>query len=99
MDEYQHRLEEHRARVVVRLQRIIDMRIPQLLFLLATLLYCGAEFFDFIRTSQILGYVLVLAFGCEFLVREKAQGGETFFRPLFNKLEFCLLAAGALTAG
>ncbi|CAE7247537.1 unnamed protein product [Symbiodinium natans] len=94
MDEYLHRLKEHRARLVVRIQRMVDRKLPQLLFLLASLLYCGAEFFDFVRTSQVLGYVLVIAFGCEFLIRTKAQGGEIFFRPLFNKLEFCVLAAG-----
>ncbi|OLP95964.1 hypothetical protein AK812_SmicGene21847 [Symbiodinium microadriaticum] len=94
MDEYQQKLQEHRARLVVKLQRMVDRKVPQLLFLLASLLYCGAEVFDFVRTSQVLGYVLLMAFGCEFLIRTKAQGGEIFFRPLFNKLEFFVLTAG-----
>ncbi|CAE7216166.1 unnamed protein product [Symbiodinium sp. CCMP2456] len=95
MDEYQQKLQEHRARLVVKIQRMVDRKVPQLLFLLASLIYCGAEVFDFVRTSQVLGYVLLVAFGCEFLIRTKAQGGEIFFRPLFNKLEFFVLTAGA----
>ncbi|CAE7769230.1 unnamed protein product, partial [Symbiodinium pilosum] len=94
MDEYQHRLEEHRARLAVRIQHMVDTRAPQLFFLMATLAYCWAEFYDFVQTSRVLGYVLLFAFGCEFLIRTKAQGGEIFFRPLFNKLEFCILSAG-----
>lgn len=94
MDEYQQKLQEHRARLVVKIQRMVDRKVPQLLFLLASLIYCGAEVFDFVRTSQVLGYVLLVAFGCEFLIRTKAQGGEIFFRPLFNKLEFFVLTAG-----
>ena len=37
-------------------------------------------------TSEIFGYVLLAAFFAEFLARTKAQGGEHFFRPLYNKL-------------
>lgn len=45
-------------------------------------------------TSELFGYVLIVAFFCEFLARAKAQGGERFFRPMYNKLEICVLVAG-----
>jgi hypothetical protein len=38
--------------------------------------------------------MLIGAFFCEFLARAKAQGGEYFFRPMYNKLEILVLAAG-----
>lgn len=45
-------------------------------------------------TSEIVGYILLGAFFCEFIARAKAQGGERFFRPMYNKLEFFVLIAG-----
>lgn len=95
MNEYKCQLEEHRQLFFVRMQRCFDHRLSQLTLLWATILYCFMEFQDsFPITSEIVGYILLGAFFCEFIARAKAQGGERFFRPMYNKLEFFVLIAG-----
>ncbi|CAL1137444.1 unnamed protein product, partial [Cladocopium goreaui] len=95
MNEYKRQLEEHRQLFFVRMQRCVDNRISQLALFFATVFYCFVEFQDaFPLTSLFWGYMLIGAFFCEFLARAKAQGGEYFFRPMYNKLEILVLAAG-----
>ena len=87
MDEFRDAWQEHRARPVVRAQQVLNKKWLQMLFLLASVTYCVVEFFDFVVTSEVLGYVLLVALLAEFLVRTRAQGGEHFFRPFLNKME------------
>lgn len=95
MNEYKRQLQEHRQLFFVRMQRCFDHRLSQLTLLWATILYCFMEFQDsFPIASEIFGYILLGAFFCEFIARAKAQGGERFFRPMCNKLEFFVLIAG-----
>eukprot|EP00913_Durusdinium_trenchii_P034552 g32324.t1 len=91
----QGQLEQHRKLFFVRVQRAVDQRLAQLAFLSATLLYGFLEIQDaYPVTSEVVGYLLLLGFFCEFFCRAKAQGGESFFRPFYNKLELCVLAGG-----
>eukprot|EP00439_Symbiodinium_sp_Y106_P022618 s5901_g2.t2 len=94
MHEFKEAWQEHRARQVVRIQQVLNKKWVQMLFFVSSLTYCAVEFFAFVRTSEVLGYALLFALGAEFLLRAWAQGGEHFFRPSLNKMEFCVLAAG-----